>query len=321
MAQVTKKQHYVWRYYLAPWTDDCSATGQIACLRDNKVFVASLKDVAHENYFYASKRLSDKEKILVDMILNKSASDIGKAINRKWLQLYCAPFDLADRVEPLLPFFDQQGNGEPAQALKDIAIENIERLHAIIENTGIDLLKQLRQGDMSFWDDEDGRDRFAFFLCNQYFRTKHMRNGITKVFQQISKESDYLDGINPANIWIPLSLGFSTRVGAVVAEEYSISLLCANEECFIVGDQPILNTYSTFDMSPPKDMEFFYPITPELAVLLTKKPLYANGGVVNIGRDEVIQYNDMEAKMSEELIFAKEKMQLESFVSDKKASD
>lgn len=317
MDQVTKKQHYIWRYYLTPWTNDYSVTGKIICLRQNKIFVTSLTNIAHENYFYEAKRLSEAEKALVCMILNRSASDTEKEINQKWLELYCAPFDLADIAEPLRPVIDQQGKGTSAQVLKNIAIEHIERLHAIIETTGIDLLKQLRQGDVSFWNDKNSRDQFTFFLCNQYFRTKRIRNGIVGVFQQMFKESRYLNGINPINIWIPLSLGFATHVGAYIAQEYSITLLHANDEHFIVGDQPVLNTYSTFDKSSPTDMELFYPITPELAVLLTKNPLYVNGELVDIGKDEVMKYNNLEVRMSEEQIFAKDKIQLDGFVIEK----
>ena len=317
MDQVTKKQHYIWRYYLAPWTNDYSVTGKIICLRQNKIFVTSLTNIAHENYFYETKRLSEAEKALVCMILNRSASDTEKEINQKWLELYCAPFDLADIVEPLRPVIDQQGKAASAQVLKNIAIEHIERLHAIIETTGIDLLKQLRQADVSFWNDKNSRDQFTFFLCNQYFRTKRIRNGIVGAFQQMYKESRYLNSINPINIWIPLSLGFATHVGAYITQEYSITLLHANEEHFIVGDQPVLNTYSTFDMSSPTDMELFYPITPELAVLLTKNPLYVNGELVDIGKDEVMKYNNLEVRMSEEQIFAKDKIQLDGFVIKK----
>ena len=47
--QITKKQHYVWRFYLKPWTDSKET---IACCRNDKVFRSVLMGVGQENYFY-----------------------------------------------------------------------------------------------------------------------------------------------------------------------------------------------------------------------------------------------------------------------------
>lgn len=48
----TKRQHYVWRNYLAAWTKTNSSNGQIMCLRDKKFFPVSLMKIAQENCFY-----------------------------------------------------------------------------------------------------------------------------------------------------------------------------------------------------------------------------------------------------------------------------
>lgn len=61
MNQTTKKQHYIWRSYLAPWTRDNSNKGQIICRREGRIFPVSLMNVAHENYFYEVKELSKRE--------------------------------------------------------------------------------------------------------------------------------------------------------------------------------------------------------------------------------------------------------------------
>lgn len=141
-----------------------------------------------------------------------------------------------------------------------------------------------------------------------------MRNGIIGAFRQASEEKGYFSDINPDNIWVPLSLTFATNVGVYIAQEFSLSLLHANGKCFIAGDQPVLNTYSTFDASVPANVELYYPITPELAVLLTRNPLYSNGDKFDISEDEVAKYNVLEFRASGEEVFAKEKVQLEAFV-------
>ena len=65
VSKPTTNQHYVWRYYLAPWTKNNSPEGQIACLRDKKPFPVSLKKVAQENCFYGIKELSEKERMSI----------------------------------------------------------------------------------------------------------------------------------------------------------------------------------------------------------------------------------------------------------------
>ena len=54
-----------------------------------------------------------------------------------------------------------------------------------------------------------------------------------------------------------------------ITHDFSAVLLQAQNGCLIVGDQPVINTYSTFDrITQPNDMELFYPITPHTALLL-----------------------------------------------------
>lgn len=315
MNQVTKKQHYVWRHYLAPWTDNNSSTGKIACLRNNKVFTTSLTNIAHENYFYEAKKPTEQEKALVRLITGAHASDVQKKMNEEWLEFYCAPSDLADLTSPLFPLFEPQEIKEKSQVLKDIAIEHVENLHSVIESTGIDFLERLRKNDISFWENEDDREKFSFYLCNQYFRTKRSRDAIIKAFILSLKGNEYFKDICPDNIWIPLTLIFASNVGLYVAHNFSAVLLRANADFFIVGDQPVVNTHSTFDISvSPDAMELFYPITPKLGLLMTMDSQYASGEIKNIPASDVKKYNSIEFKVSREQIFAKDKTQLELFI-------
>lgn len=117
-------------------------------------------------------------------------------------------------------------------------------------------------------------------------------------------------------MWLPLSLIFASNVGAHVAHNFSAVLLQTENSYFIVGDQPVVNTHSTFDMmTPPKDMEFFYPLTPYSALLLTTDRKYISGQVLKIGADAVAAYNKLEQCAARELIFAKDKEHLEAFTA------
>lgn len=315
MNQVAKKQHYVWRYYLSPWTDDKSTTGKIICLRNNKIFVSSLNNVAHENYFYEAKQLTEQEKNFIYMFTTRNVSDIQKKISEDWINLYSYPFDLDVFISQLVSPLEPQYIQEQKEILKDMTISNIERLHSIIERSATTFLDQLRQGDISFWEDSKNRDKFSFYLCIQYFRTKRNRDALRWVFEQALKKGDYFKNIRPDNIWIPLTLIFASNLGVYTANNLFAVLLRSGADSFIVGDQPVVNTYSTFDMTAaPTDVELFYPITPKLGLLLTKDSQYTNGETREINADEIKRYNSIEFKMSREQVFAKDRTQLELFM-------
>lgn len=319
MNQTTKKQHYIWRNYLAPWTSDNSNKGRIICLRDNKIFPVALMKIAHENYFYGVKKLSKLERKIIYEMTIKNTKGAQRAANEGWLNLYCAPFDFVDKLTSLgysIWGHTERLEIEENQEFKDWNIEYIEKVHGLIESKGMQYISALRQNDLSFWKNEIGRDEFSFFLSNQYFRTKNIRDGIIKVFEKGKTENSFFADIRPENMWLPLSLIFASNVGAHVAHNFSAVLLQTEDSYFIVGDQPVANTYSTFDMlTPPKEMEFFYPLTPYSALLLTKDRKYTSGQVVKIGADKVAAYNKLEQRAARELIFAKEKEHLEGFTT------
>lgn len=319
MNQTTKKQHYIWRNYLAPWTNNNSSTGQIICLRDNKIFPVSLMNVAHENYFYCVKELSKIERDIIYEMAIKNTTGAQRAANEGWLNLYCAPFDFVDKMTSLgysILGYAESLEIKNEQEFKDWNIEYIEKVHGLIESKGMQYISLLRKNDLSFWQNEAGRDEFSFFLSNQYFRTKKTRDGILKVFEKVKNETGFSADIRPENMWLPLSLIYASNVGAHIAHKFSAVLLQTEDSYFIVGDQPVVNTHSTFDvMTPPKNVEFFYPLTPYSALLLTTNPKYQSGELLKIGANAVSVYNQIEQYSAQEMIFAKEKEHLEAFTT------
>lgn len=91
MNQTAKRQHYIWRYYLASWTTNNSKTGRIMCLRDNKIFPFSLIKIAHENYFYGVKELSKFEMEVIYQMTIRNTKGAQRTANKGWLNLYCTP--------------------------------------------------------------------------------------------------------------------------------------------------------------------------------------------------------------------------------------
>ena len=318
MNQTTKKQHYIWRSYLAPWTNNDSNTGTIMCLRDNKIFPVSLMNIAHENYFYGIKELSKLERQIIFEMTIKSVTGRQREANEGWLNLYCAPFDLADEVvrfQRTMGFPIDRFKIESNQEFKNWNIQYIENIHSQIESIGMQYMELIRHNDLSFWEIEQSRGEFSFYLCNQYFRTKRMRDSIILAIAKYKEKNENLKDICPENMWLPLSLIFASNVGAHVTHDFSAVLLQTEDRFFLVGDQPVVNTYSTFNMlTPPNDMELFYPITPHTALILTTDRKCESGQILKIGAHEVAKYNILEVKSSREQFFAKDKSHLVAFI-------
>lgn len=325
MNKPTKKQHYIWRNYLAAWTKGNTSDGQIVCLRGDIIFPVSLRKIAQENCFYGVKKMTKEERTLVHALTIKGKTGTHKNLNEKWVDIYCAPFDLKDELIACetLPIQDPDHvRTDVDQYFDNWLIEHVEKIHAQIEETGIPYISSLRQDNLDFWSDTVSRDKFSFFLCHQYFRTKKIRDAIIAMFEKGKQETGYFTDIHPENMWIPLTLVYASNVGMNIAQTCSAVLLKTKDSNFVVGDQPVINTYSTFEMSKePDDVEFFYPITPKSALLLTKNPQYTSGEIIFISSADVKAYNHLEYRSAREMIFAKERSHLNGFVHSKDSVD
>lgn len=318
MNKPTKKQHYVWRKYLSAWTKSNTTEGQLFCLRKGKPFPVALMNIAHENYFYGVKELSPKERHIIYQMTVENKTGAQRTNNEQWLNIYCAPFDFLDisvsHGWPILGHLDRKEiENEPT--FKNWNIQFIENIHAQIESTAVPYISLLREGSLDFWKNEVDRDKFSFYICNQYFRTKNTRDKLVGVFEQVKNTSSYFSDIRPQNMWIPLSLIFASNLGVNIALNYYPVLLQSDDSYFITGDQPVINTRATFStLTAPSDLELFYPLSPHSALLLTTNPKYTSGQILRISADEVNTYNMLEYRSSHEMIFAKESEHLDSFL-------
>lgn len=317
MNQLTKKQHYIWRNYLAPWTNDNSVTGQIICFRNNKLFSTSLINIAHENYFYGITELSEQEKFLIYEMFIKNTQGERRKIREKMLEMFCMPYDTLNVVtlyNYLLTGINKSAEIQNNPVFREWSTEHIEILHGVIESTGVPYIKTLQSNDLGFWKDENSREKFSFYLATQYLRTKNMRDKLVQVFE-FAKNSNYFSEIHPKNLWIPTALICSPDLGLYIANELSAVLLRTDDTPFIVGDQPVINTLATYDIfTQPNGFEAYYPITPHSALLLTNSTNYVNCSIVSISADEARKYNLLEQKASYECLFAKERAHLQEYV-------
>jgi hypothetical protein len=81
---------------------------------------------------------------------------------------------------------------------------------------------------------------------------------------------------------------------------------------FIAADQPIINIHSNDEITfePVKEMEYYYPITPHIALFITAKGFKDK----KIDKSETDEYNKRLYKKSCEQIYAYSKETLDDFL-------
>lgn len=190
----------------------------------------------------------------------------------------------------------------------------IEDIHSDIENDAINHLEDLRNCDLSFKEDEVSKIKFEIFLFAQYLRTNRMRSNLLAVFSNpvfkdrigLLKESWPVYHLLAAIVW---GTGYS-----LMAKNYQILKTSGNRE-FITGDQPVINTLATHGSidNPVDGFELFYPISPKLALLLTKLD---GEGIIEISDEKVDYYNMLVYKSSFDSIMGSSEDQLRRFCTE-----
>ena len=120
-------------------------------------------------------------------------------------------------------------------------------------------------------------------------------------------------GVNPEKIFPLLSQIIATSVAyGLNAEDRQLYLLRADgKERFITGDQPVINVKAAPGSSSETitGLDFYYPISPTIAVLLAKDP----PADTELTDETVRSYNNLIQQHSHEMIFGHSSEALEPF--------
>ena len=280
----TRRQHYVWRHYLRAWATD----EKIWCLRDEKKSLTNLVNIGQERDFYAVKDITEND---IKYIITMTESRHGGVLNdhnSEFINLYKSVSALR-----MTESFNEK--------IKEFLIQFEEDVMCSIEQEGIQYLEMLHMEETGFFTEYSHRAKFSFFIMIQFIRTKRMSEKIKNTMRDhLAKRF-----VNVESVWsvekyidaghLALSL-FSDNM-------YKIYLLKNDTEIpFITGDQPIFNTYGVgIGDSIPSETEFYYPISPSLAVIISKKEQPISAIV-----DSVHKYNSFVEEMAYEQIYANE---------------
>jgi hypothetical protein len=298
-----RRQHYVWRHYLKPWAAD----DKVFCLRANKVFESNLTGIANERDFYRLKELSQKEIDFIKEVAIDPSPEPSKKLHNNLLNQFNLVFNLKR-------FVQSQGINNPDLNEKiEETVNNLEEnFHQGIEGSAIGYLKSILSGETDFIHTDEGFADFVYFLCVQYMRTKKIKEGVLACVKPP-------DDISLEKIWNILSHIHATNLGgSLYADRKNFQLVLFENQSpvqFITGDQPVVNIYATGDPNnPPQQLEFYYPVSPDTAVLLAERKKYRDEERRSIGPVEAKVYNEYIVKNRHDQIYAASKEALEPYV-------
>jgi len=253
MPSVGKKlHHFVPKFYLRAWASD----EQISCLQGEQVTTRNLEKVAAENYFYRLNEISPEDADFIEKGIIADSPEGLRETHRFLVHAFTVPHK-AKRV------LEQTGkaNSEAMALIDQQIVEMNENYHTSIENLFQPILQSMKEGDLTFLDDQEKRHAFYFGLSVQYSRTNHVKRGRLSM-----KKENYERYLRIANI---LTHIMATNVGRSLFGDhgsYRVVLLDNPSTIqFVTADQPVINlSAKPKDFKAPEKFELYHPLIPKI---------------------------------------------------------
>lgn len=287
--KVTQRSHYVWEYYLKTWAKSgllyCSFNGE----SPQKV---STDNVAIKRFFYELAPFNEFEKEFLIRLIDKS------------MPAYIVS-SLLDYIDSIESYFQKQGN-KPG-AYKSLNIQKGENLMTADENRNIIFLDKLKRGEIDYCTKDENRITFYAFIAMQYLRTKRIYDDLANI-----KE------LNVKSIITPYRRIMSFNLANYLCQHNHHSILLRNTTTqeFITSSQPVINTdvdYSTLDRHTDS-LEFYYPISTNLAVLITNKNHFDNVSIAELELNDVDFYNRKIINASQMQVYCSNAIALDRYI-------
>lgn len=288
-----KKQHYVWRKYLRAW----SKNETIYCHRENKIYIAELMAVGSENYFYKLKELSEPEIEVVRGLGLKNAPEALVGVLNNFIDIFTIVFTLRNKIRSA-----GTSTADMEEKIEELIVNTEEDLHAEIERQSNKYIDRLLAQDIGFYEDEQDRMDFLYYMSVQYVRTKKMKHDVISTIGEIPQ-------IDAESVWNVLKHMYATLIARSILHKGGFHLVILENNTatpFITGDQPVINTFaiSKEPGSEVVDLEFYYPLSPLVSILLTNQKHYVSTRYININEESVKKFNSDIISESHEQIYA-----------------
>ena len=304
MSTLVKLQHYVWRFYLKPWTN---RKNSLYCYRQkaDKLFGSNVTGIAGETFFYRVERLSSTDIEYLNGIINLAASPEMRDIHQNTIRLFQMPFTMRDQ-------FEAMSNGRPLSSKLNKLLEDAEKTageqyHTMTEQSGMWFLDRLREEDCSFFTDKEKVLDFSHYLSHQFFRTPKLKNLLANM------DNPFGD-LDLKRVWFFQSHILADNIGASIflsKDHYRFLFLKNKSQIpFITTDQPVINLNTDKD----KNLRLLYPLTPQLAVVFFEDEASPFKTTIELSKDEVDCYNQLMFNRSYDQLYSNDKDYLSGFM-------
>lgn len=296
-----RKQHYVWQHYLRAW----ATAGQICCQRGGQRFRTATSNVANRRDFYRLREMSAADIRILELLVSRMTRPL-QVLAMNWIRMFRFVFELK-RV------YERSGRRDPAIKRQiEETINNFEEdLHTSVENEAIPLLASLRRRDTRFLADDDAAVAFSRFIAAQYMRTPRV---MRRTIESTTGEVPEFDIESAFGLMRTI---FATNIGQGVylrRRELRLTFLDVPSGLeFLTADQPIINVHAVGlpNGVAPEGLEFYYPLDPTRALLLSFGAPERVVEAVTLPADQVTAYNRMIVTMSDEQVYARSEHALE----------
>lgn len=324
---MTKKQHLVWRKYLAPWTNRPDDTaGQIYMyLKGNRTTVrAPLMRVGVENYTYDMSMINEYDREIASAYFNEwlySNTNLKPAIHikdsedfseRDFIEKHVVGvienqgiYFLNELYERRFPFNEIPIKYRLLQFLEKALIFGLCGYPLLSEQEFSDIASEARK----HINDKDPRYEFFEFFAAQLLRTWRGQDSVLCA----AKEAKALFPDSPiaktSPALFPLMMTINTLIFALhfSKENYFIELLINDtDKNFITADNPIINLcvdYTVRASKPPERAEWYYPVTPKIAIIC-KNNIRGNIKTTLTRKETVTEYNRKISQAATKQVYA-----------------
>lgn len=302
---VTRRQHFVFRYYLDFWAEG----GTVRTLRAGRLFETNPINVAVGRDFYSINRLTPEDMAFFHQLMcSPPVAEQAIKANREWAERYVAFGEAAHVIET-----SARATDADKEASNGVRIELFEKLHGGMEERAVSLLSAIREGDTSFLSGEAETIDFLCYIAHQMFRTKKMRDQLLGGFAGLRSPESMQRLQNLMAFCMAETVAGSLYVDR---GNYTSKILTTNgRDEFITSDQPVINLLGSGDGTPPEHLVFYYPIGADRAFLYYPNELPFDEIGEDLSENEVRQLNQAILRMSHEFLFSSKRFALQEFSS------
>lgn len=304
MSSIKKRQHYIWRNYLRPWSNDEKIWTLFK--ESKKIENTNLMNIGQEKYFYKLIEFNNHDEDFIKDFINRVSHSSVKDLNFDFFE----KFTIHHRIRRLL-----ESKKVPKklyeEELRKIEVTTMENTHTLIENMGMKLISCRCVEDLKFLERKRDLYNAIMFLSFQYFRTKNIKNKVNQAFK----------GIYEAKVvkcWNIISYVLSMNIARLISLDNKLRFIFFENKSkvkFLTSDQPIFNILGddVNEKGDVKELEFYYPLTPVHAISIhfrnDQKEKFKQ---VIINEDESSFFNNKVCKHADYSIFSDNKEQLKN---------